>query len=250
MPVWPAEVVRALRAAEHVAVLTGAGVSAESGIPTFRDALTGLWADYRPEDLATAQGFRRDPETVWSWYRMRRLRVAEAVPNPGHLALVTMERTVPRLSLITQNVDGLHEKAGSRDVIELHGNIGRVKCFDCGQAPTRFEDTEAIGRCEFCGGMLRPDVVWFGEFLPPLALSRAQEAASSCDVFLSIGTSNVVEPAASLPWTAARQGAVVAVINTTDEGQRFGERIHHLTGPSGDVLPALVRAVWPDLLPT
>ena len=249
MPVWPAEVIAALRSAEHVAVLTGAGVSAESGIPTFRDALSGLWENYRPEDLATTQGFRRDPQLVWSWYRMRRLKVATAVPNAGHRALAAMEQVVSRFSLITQNVDGLHERAGSRDVIELHGNIGRVKCLDCGQAPTAFEDTEILGRCGFCGGMLRPDVVWFGEFLPPLALSRAQEAAASCEVFLSIGTSNVVEPAASLPWTAARHGAEVLVINTTDEGQRFGERIHHLTGLSGEIVPALLRAAWPDLLP-
>lgn len=249
MPVWPAEVIDALRSAEHVAVLTGAGVSAESGIPTFRDALTGLWENYRPEDLATPEGFRRDPRLVWSWYRTRRLRVGTAVPNAGHRALAAMERVVPRFSLVTQNVDGLHERAGSRDVIELHGNIGRVKCFDCSRIPDRFDDTEALGHCGFCGGMLRPDVVWFGEFLPPLALSRAQEAALSCDVFLSIGTSNVVEPAASLPWTAARHGAVVLVVNTTDEGQRFGERIHHLTGLSGEIVPALLRAAWPDRLP-
>lgn len=227
-------------------MLTGAGVSAESGIPTFRDALTGLWADYRPEDLATPHGFRRNPDLVWQWYRMRRLALAESLPNAGHRALAAMERLVPALTLMTQNVDGLHARAGSRDVVELHGNIGRVKCLDCNRVPESFEDAETVPRCPACGGMLRPDVVWFGEFLPPRALERAQEAASVCEVFLSVGTSNLVEPAASLPWIAAGQGALVVVINMSDEGQRTGERIRHLTGPSGQILPRLVAAAWPD----
>jgi NAD-dependent deacetylase len=245
----PPDVVAALRAAEHVAVLTGAGISAESGIPTFREALTGLWASYNPEELATVDGFLRDPDLVWQWYRTRRRNIAEAVPNAAHRALVAIERLLPRFSLVTQNVDGLHERAGSRDVIELHGNIGRVKCFECGQIPAAFDDTERVGRCPACGGMLRPDVVWFGEYLPPLALSRAHEAVASCEVFLSVGTSNLVEPAASLPWHAARHGARVLVINPTAEGQRSGPRIHHLLGKAGEVLPALLRTVWPDALP-
>ena len=240
-----AEVAGALRSAGQVAVLTGAGVSAESGIPTFRDTMTGLWADYRPEDLATPRGFRRNPDLVWSWYRMRRLAVAEARPNAGHQVLAAMEQLVPGCTLITQNVDGLHTRSGSRDVVELHGNIGRVKCFDCSRVAETFEDTDAVPRCPACGGMLRPDVVWFGEMLPPQALERAQQAATGCDVFLSIGTSNVVEPAASLPWIAARRGALVVVINMTDEGQQTGDRIRHLMGPSGEILPRLVRAAWP-----
>ncbi len=227
-------------------MLTGAGVSAESGIPTFRDTMTGLWADYRPEDLATPRGFRRNPDLVWSWYRMRRLAVADARPNAGHQALAAMERLVPGFTLITQNVDGLHARAGSRDVVELHGNIGRVKCFACNRVAETFEDTDAVPRCRACGGMLRPDVVWFGELLPPRALERAQQAAAGCDVFLSIGTSNVVEPAASLPWIAARRGALVVVINMTDEGQQTGDRIRHLMGPSGEILPRLVAAAWPE----
>jgi len=236
----------ALRQARDVAVLTGAGISAESGIPTFREALTGLWERYRPEALATPEGFLRDPQLVWAWYRARRQAIAGAKPNPGHHALVAIERRVPRFTLITQNVDGLHRQAGHRELIELHGNIERVKCFDCGRAPAAFDDPEAVPRCARCGGLLRPDVVWFGEMLPERAIARAQDAAQRCDLFLSVGTSNVVEPAASLPWIAARRGATVLVVNITDSGQQIGPHIHHLLGRSGEVLPALVAAAWPD----
>lgn len=158
--------------------------------------MTGPWADYRPEDLATPRGVRRNPDLVWSWYRMRRSAAAAARPTAGHLALAALERLVPGCTLITQNVDGPHARSGSRDVVELHGNIGRVKCFDCSRVPETFEDTEAVPRCPACGGMLRPDVVWFGEGLPPRALERAQQAAAGVEVFLSIGTSNVV----AAPW--------------------------------------------------
>lgn len=239
------DIVSLLRAAERIAVLTGAGVSAESGIPTFREALTGLWENYRPEELATMAGFRRDPQLVWEWYRGRRQAIAAASPNPGHFALARLARLVPT-TLITQNVDGLHRRAGSTDVVELHGNIGRVKCADCNRVADPFPDTEAIPSCERCGGPLRPDVVWFGELLPPEAIERAQTAARECDLFLSIGTSNIVEPAASLPWMAARSGAAVIVVNTSTEGQRTGPSIHYLLGPSGDVLPRLLDAAWPD----
>jgi len=239
-------VVEALRGAQRVAVLTGAGISAESGIPTFRDALTGLWADYSPQELATPEGFRRNPDLVWGWYRSRRLAVADAQPNLGHYALAALERSVPRFTLITQNVDGLHARAGSRDPVEIHGNIGRVKCFDCARIATTFDDTDRVPSCPVCGGQLRPDVVWFGEMLPADALRRAQQAAESADLFLSVGTSNVVEPAASLPWLAADAGAVVVVVNTTLDGQRTGSGIHHLIGPAGTVLPDLVRRAWPD----
>jgi len=239
-------VVEALRRAQRVAVLTGAGISAESGIPTFRDALTGLWADYSPEELATPEGFRRNPDLVWSWYRSRRLAVAKALPNPGHLALAALEHLVPQLTLITQNVDGLHLRAGSRDPIELHGNIARVKCCDCGRIAAEFADTDRVPSCADCGGLLRPDVVWFGEMLPAAALRRAQAASASADLFLSVGTSNVVEPAASLPWQAAASGAVVVVVNTDAGGQHSGAGIHHLIGPAGTVLPDLIRQVWPD----
>lgn len=241
----PAELVGALRSARRVAALTGAGVSAESGIPTFREALTGLWARYDPLELASPAGFARDPDRVWSWYRERRHAIARAVPNPGHLALARLERRVPRFTLITQNIDSLHARAGSREVIELHGNIARVKCSAEDTVVADFEDSERAPRCPRCGAPLRPDVVWFGELLPAGAVQRAWAATRQCDVFLSIGTSNLVEPAASLPWLAAESGALVVVINPSGEGQRRGPGIHHLAGRSGDVLPALVEAAWP-----
>lgn len=243
---FPRALVEALRAAKHVAVLTGAGVSAESGIPTFREALTGLWAEYRPEELATPQGFARNPDRVWAWYRERRLAVRKAQPNPGHVALAELEQLVPQLTLVTQNIDGLHARAGSPDVVELHGNITRVKCSAELVPVDDYPDTETAPPCPQCGAPLRPDVVWFGEVLPSDAVERAWDAAEQCDLFLSVGTSNLVEPAASLPWMAASQGALVGVVNTTEDGQRHGARIHHLAGRSGDVIPALLAAAWPD----
>ena len=235
-----------LRSARHVAVLTGAGISAESGIPTFRDAMTGWWARYRPEDLATPEAFLRDPDLVWRWYRERRLKLPDVEPNPGHYALARLARKVPQLTLITQNVDGLHARAGSPEVVELHGNLSRVKCFARHHPVADFPDTEAVPACPTCGSPLRPDVVWFGELLPEAALRRAQAAARGCDLFLSVGTSNLVEPAASLPWVAAQRGAPVLVVNPSTHGQRTGPGVHHLTGPAGRVLPELLQAAWPE----
>ena len=234
-----------LRRAQRVTVLTGAGISAESGIPTFRDALTGLWASYDPEELATPQAFARQPGLVWDWYAERRARLALAEPNPGHHALVEVERSIPAFTLITQNVDGLHRLAGNRCVLELHGNIRRVRCSREGTLIERWNDREQTPPlCPACGAMLRPDVVWFGELLPADLLREAWQSAETCDLFLSVGTSNLVEPAASLPWLAHRHGAAVIVVNTTMEGQHSGDRIHHLVGPAGRLLPALVQAAW------
>jgi NAD-dependent deacetylase len=235
-----------LRSARHVAVLTGAGISAESGVPTFRDAMSGLWGRFRPEDLATPEAFRRNPDLVWRWYRDRRLRLRDIEPNPGHRALVELERRVPRFTLMTQNVDRLHARAGNRDVVELHGNIATVSCFDRRHPAGEFADTDAVPSCRICGSPLRPDVVWFGETLPQESLERARQATRSCDLFLSVGTSNLVEPAASLPWLAATSGATVLVVNTSMEGQLQGPRIHHFEGPSGRILPELLREAWPD----
>ncbi|HRV95922.1 MAG TPA: NAD-dependent deacylase, partial [Anaerolineae bacterium] len=199
----PSQVIETLRSAGHVAVLTGAGVSAESNIPTFRDAQTGLWAKYSPEELATPQAFRRNPQLVWDWYAWRRELVSRADPNPGHFALVELAGLVPKLTLITQNVDGLHQRAGSDDVIELHGSITRIVCSsDRRVAETWSEAGETPPRCPDCDSYLRPDVVWFGEALPTQALHRAFQAAETCDLFLSVGTSALVHPAASLPFTA------------------------------------------------
>lgn len=229
-----------LRGARRVAVLTGAGISAESGIPTFRDALTGLWAKYEPEELATPQAFERQPALVWDWYAERRAMLSTCSPNPGHLALAELERRVPEFLLITQNVDGLHAAAGSRQMVELHGNIRRVKCSRSGHVVDSWAGDFRPPPCPDCGAPLRPDVVWFGEMLPEAELSRAAEAARTCELFLSVGTSNLVEPAASLPWMAHRQGATVLVINTTMEGQPGGPGIVHLTGRSSEILPMLL----------
>lgn len=240
--------IAALRRARHVAVLTGAGVSAESGLPTFRDALTGHWAAHRPEDLATPEAFERNPALVWGWYRMRREGALRAQPNPAHIALAHLETLVPRVTLITQNVDGLHHRAGSRAVIELHGNITRVRCSREGVLVTTWVEPppgDPPPRCDRCGAYLRPDVVWFGEALPDDALHLAWAAVDDCDVFLTVGTSNLVEPAASLPWKAAAHDATVLVVNTTMEGQRQGDGIHHLAGAAGEVLPSLFSRAWP-----
>jgi NAD-dependent deacetylase len=178
--VFPPEFISRLQGASRWVALTGAGVSQESGLRTFRDAQTGLWAQYKPEDLASPQAFRRDPKLVWDWYAWRREALKGVRPNPGHYALVEIARRVPQFTLITQNVDGLHRMAGNQDVLELHGNIQRVRCADCYTfAETWEEDSDSVPRCQECGGLLRPDVVWFGEALPRDQLEAAVEAARS-----------------------------------------------------------------------
>jgi NAD-dependent deacetylase len=233
----------ALASARRVAVLTGAGISAESGIPTFRDALTGYWARYRAEELATPEAFQRQPDVVWRWYAERREKVLQAEPNPGHLALVALAGLVPRLELFTQNVDGLHQRAGSPHVVELHGNIARVRCSgSCGVADS-WDDALCPPNCVRCGRPLRPNVIWFGESLPLEALESARAAAEQCDVFLSVGTSNIVEPAASLPWIASRQGATVIVVNPDLTGQHLAPGVIGVAGKAGEVLPRMVEGV-------
>jgi NAD-dependent deacetylase len=236
----PELLVQKLREASHVAVLTGAGISAESGVPTFREAQTGLWAQYDPQELATPQAFRRNPRLVWEWYAWRRGLVQQARPNPGHIALVKLALTVPRLTLITQHVDGLHQRAGSQAVIALHGNIMETKCFDREHLVEKWPESEAVPpTCPTCGSLLRPNVVWFGENLPAVALQTAVSAAQSCDIFLAIGTSALVHPAASLPLLALEQGAVLVEINPqTTPLTRWAT--FTLTGAAGDLLPALL----------
>ena len=243
---FPPDLLSFLIKAQRIAVLTGAGVSQESGLRTFRDAQSGLWAQYRPEDLASPEAFARDTKLVWDWYAMRREKVKTVEPNPGHFALVEMAKYVPGFTLITQNVDGLHQKAGSTDVIELHGNIQRVKCCECGEQAHGWDETGAdVPNCPSCGGLLRPDVVWFGESLPRAGLESAVQAARLCDVFFSIGTSGLVQPAASLAFAARNRGAVVVEINM--EPTPLTEKVDFaLHGRSGEILPALVRAVWVD----
>jgi NAD-dependent deacetylase len=246
MSLIPPQLAETLREARRVTVLTGAGVSAESGLPTFREAQTGLWAKYRPEDLATPEAFGRDPRLVWEWYAWRRELVARAAPNAGHRALAALRSRVPELTLITQNVDGLHQQASSANVIELHGNIGRTKCSVENVVIESWPATDAVPPpCPRCGGLLRPDVVWFGERLPELALAEAARAAQECDLFLSVGTSGVVEPAASLPLLAADRGATVIFVNL-EVSNAASPPLYTINGPSGQVLPALLDAAWPD----
>ena len=235
----PRELIDKLAQARRVAVLTGAGISAESGIPTFRDALTGLWANYDPQELATPEGFARNPKLVWEWYAERRQRIAGVQPNPGHLALAALERRFAQFTLVTQNIDSLHQRAGSLAVVELHGNIARVKCSREETVVNEFPDSESPPRCP-CGAFLRPDVVWFGEMLPAAeALARAEAAAGQCEVFLSIGTSAQVYPAAELPLRALSAGATIVEINP--ERTPLTRHAHFaLQGAAGKVLPQLV----------
>lgn len=233
-----------LQSARRLVALTGAGVSQESGLRTFRDAQTGLWAQYKPEELASLEAFRRDPKLIWDWYAWRREAVKGVRPNAGHYALVQIEKQVPQFTLITQNVDNLHRMAGSRNVLELHGNIQRVRCADCYTfAETWGDDSESVPRCDVCGGLLRPDVVWFGEALPRDQLEFAVEAARACDVFFSIGTSGVVQPAASLAFAAHNRGAAVVEVNA-EPTPLTPKANYFLQGKSGEILPELVRVVW------
>lgn len=241
---FPEGLLDALRSANSVIALTGAGVSKESGIPTFREALTGLWAQYDPEELATPQAFKRDPQLVWSWYQWRRGLVNEACPNPGHTALVEMERRVPKFTLVTQNVDGLHQQAGSTNVLELHGNIMRNICAEEGRVvEPEPDDPREPPHCPHCGGLLRPDVIWFGEGVPLEALNLAAQEAETCDVFLCIGTSGLVQPAASLPVFAQQSGGLLVEINPLKTPiTQLAD--YHIPFPSGFALPELVRQVW------
>lgn len=243
----PGELAHAVREARFVAVLTGAGISAESGVPTFRDALTGMWANFDPLQLATPAAFERNPRLVWDWYAERRAQAQRVVPNAGHHALVHIEARVPGFLLATQNVDGLHARAGSRKLVELHGNIARVRCSrETRRVVHAWDDAGALPpRCPVCGAHLRPDVVWFEESLPAHALIAAEDAARACDLLLVVGTSGEVYPAAALPQYAKSAGALVVEINPSPT-PLSGLADHALRAPSGIALPALVRAAWGD----
>jgi NAD-dependent deacetylase len=240
----PPLLIRGLGNARHVVALTGAGISAESGVPTFREAQTGLWERYDPQELATPEAFSRDPQVVWEWYEWRRDLVMRAEPNPGHRALAELERRSPDFTLITQNVDGLHERASSRRTIELHGNILRSRCSMEGEVvEPEGGDGSVPPRCPRCGAFLRPDVVWFGEMLPHGALESALEAARGCDLFFSVGTSGLVYPAAALPYEAMKNGAALVEINPSETPlSRHAD--YSLRQPAGEVLPTLVREAF------
>ena len=243
----PARVIAELRRARRVVVLTGAGISAESGIPTFRDAQTGLWARFNPMELASSDGFAAQPQQVWDWYRYRRGLIRAARPNPGHDAVAALEQVYPELLLVTQNIDGLHHQAGSTTPLELHGSIHRLRCAADATHPRQEwlpawdVEGDPIPRCE-CGAYLRPDVVWFGEMLAAADLARAEAAAQSCDVLFSIGTSATVQPAALLPLIAKQAGALVVEVNPEPTS------LSPLTdatilGSAGTVLPHLVEVL-------
>jgi NAD-dependent deacetylase len=227
-------------------VVTGAGVSQESGVPTFRGE-DGLWKQYRAEELATRRAFEADPTLVWSWYDYRRQLVAEAEPNPAHRAIVELEERFEGFSLITQNTDGLHSRAGSSSPIELHGNIWRARCTrERTAAPlTDCPLVEIPPRCRRCGAILRPDVVWYGEPLPVKAYDRSHELAAGCEAMLVVGTSAIVHPAASLPLVAKHGGALVVEVNTafTPISALVDAT---LLGRAGDILPELVSLVPRD----
>ena len=232
-----------LRGARRIVVLTGAGISAESGIPTFRGP-DGLWRKFRAEDLATPEAFARDPVLVWEWYDWRRGIIAKVAPNPGHVVLARWETRFPNFTLITQNVDGLHALAGSRRLLELHGNIWKTRCPDEGRVAENLDVplSPIPPRCASCGGLLRPHIVWFGEGLDQDILRQAFAACAQADVVLAVGTSALVHPAASLPLAAAESGATVIEINP-DPTPLTPHADIPLRGKAGEILPRLAAAL-------
>ena len=240
------DAVRWLAGVRRLVVLTGAGVSKESGIPTFREAQDGLWAQYDPMEMASQEGFLRNPSLVWSWYEHRFGMVLSAQPNPGHRAIADLEELFPSVTVVTQNIDGLHAAAGSTHVVELHGNIRRFKCLS--GRHTGFALADFAGQnakpplCPKCGDIIRPDVVWFGEYLSEHVLREAYESSLQCEAMLVVGTSGVVQPAASLPRLVSRSGSMVIDVNPEpDEISATADLF--LKGRGGKVLPQLVAAL-------
>lgn len=230
-----------LNGARRIVVLTGAGISAESGVPTFRGE-GGLWREYRAVDLATPEAFSRNPRLVWEFYNWRREILAPLDPNPGHVALVKMEQSVPHFTLITQNIDGLHDKAGSRNIIELHGNIWHVRCLGCGVVTEERSVLAPMPRCAGCGQLLRPHVVWFGEALDSSVLRRAYEVLQEADIMMVIGTSGTVEPAASMGMLAKRKGAFLVEINL-EPTPYTSFHDASILGKSGEILPLICESL-------
>ena len=231
--------IEVLQEASRVAILTGAGISAESGIPTFRGE-EGLWKKYRPEELATPTAFSQDPKLVWEWYDWRRGIIGQKEPNPGHKVIARWEETFPTVSLITQNIDGLHQKAGSKNIWELHGNIWKLRCTEEGTITENYNTPlkEIPPLCPNCGALLRPHVVWFGESLSPTILQKSIQLSSECDVMFVIGTSAVVQPAASLPFEASEAGAKIVEINLDPTSLSLYADFS-IRGKSGEILPLI-----------
>jgi len=234
-----------LHQAQRIVCLTGAGVSAESGVATFRDAQTGLWSHFDPQQLASQAGFAKDPGLVWRWYMARLQTVEKAKPNPGHLALARLEKLTPSFTLITQNVDDLHERAGCHSVLHLHGRITHFRCNSCGaehDLQNRDRLRSSPPTCEQCGGLVRPDVVWFGESLPTRVADLAWRAAERSEVVLVIGTSGIVYPAAQLPTVAQQRGATVIDVNPVSTPISEMADLF-LQGTSGEILPQVIAAL-------
>lgn len=230
-----------LARARRVVAFSGAGMSAESGVPTFRDAQAGLWASYRPEELATPEAFAADPKRVQDWYAWRMDLMARARPNAGHLALAALAKRV-EVVVVTQNVDGLHAAAGSTDIVELHGRLRWVRIGDRRPVPSPILGDDGLRRCPETGRLVRPDVVWFGEPLPPGALERAFREARACDLLLAIGTSGLVQPAASIPIAALKAGRPVIEVNP-DRTPLSDRTTSRIAGRSAEVLPALCAQI-------
>jgi len=230
-----------LRTSKSIVFFTGAGISAESGIPTFRGK-DGIWNKLKPEELANFDAFLKNPELVWEWYKHRKQIIKESKPNAGHLAIAEAQNIFPKVSVVTQNIDNLHRRAGSKTVYELHGNIERNYCIKCKTFYNEELDfSTGIPKCK-CGGLIRPDVVWFGEFLPEDQFNLSEKAAENGDIFFIIGTSAVVYPAASLIFTAKQSGAYLIEVNIEEtEISRFVDK--SLFGLSGKILPALIKEV-------
>lgn len=240
-----------LAKSQRLAVLTGAGVSKESEIPTFREPGEGIWASYDPVKVASISGFIKDPDISWQWHEHLRKMVTSAGPNAGHLALAALERFLPGMVVITQNIDDLHQRAGSTDVLPIHGSLSRNRCFQgCRGNPTYldwddledYRPTGGVPHCPYCGSWVRPDVVWFGEALPEALISRAFEVCRQADVLLVVGTSGVIQPAASLPWVAQEAHAWIIDINPNRNGLTDIVDVW-LQGPSAELLPRLLAAV-------
>lgn len=239
--VFSSDFIEAIRSAQSCLVLTGAGVSAESGLMTFR-GMQGLWDDFNPQELATPEAFACDPKKVWEWYQWRREKLPLVQPNPGHLAIAEMEKYFQNFLLVTQNIDGLHQRAGSVKMVELHGNLNRNKCSRCGIMIETLPDSDEVPpRCK-CGGRIRPDVVWFGEMLPEATLKKAWQMAGMADLLFSVGTSSVVQPAASLGLVARNNGAFLIEVNL-EKTELSGMFNQVFLEKAGQIMPLILEEI-------
>lgn len=235
------EFLEKIKSAKSIVFFTGAGISAESGIATFRGE-DGIWNKLKPQELASFDAFMRNPDMVWEWYQYRRKIIHETKPNAGHFAMAEFEKLFEDVTVVTQNVDNLHRRAGSTNILELHGNIERNYCIDCREPYYIESDEESLPKCKFCGGLIRPDVVWFGEMLPQETFAKGEQAAAQSDICIIAGTSAVVYPAAYIPITAKNSGSYLVEINV--EPTEISHLVNYsIIGKFGEVLPVILEAV-------